>query len=55
MTYVYFRFSHYTSMEKVSCHSKESTPAMAMQNTISVEANIMNIFVKCHLIVLMAS
>ena len=36
----YLHFSHYTSLETLSCHSDESAQAMAMQNIIFVKANI---------------
>ena len=40
----YFHFSHYKSMETLSCHSDEITWAMAIKNIIFVEANVvMNI------------
>ena len=41
----YLHLTHYTSMDTLSCHSDESTIAMAIQNTIFVEANIINISV----------
>ena len=45
----YFHFSHYMSMESLSCHSNESTWAMAIKNIIFVEANVMNISAKFQL------
>ena len=42
-------------METVSWHSNESTWAPIIKNTIYVEANIMNIYVKFQLIPLVAS
>ena len=45
----YFHFSHYKSMETLSCHSNESTWATAIKNTHFVEANVMNIFAKFQL------
>ena len=36
----YFHFSHYKSMETLSCHSKESTRATAIKNILYVEANV---------------
>ena len=44
----YFHFSHYKSMETLSCHSNESTWATATK-TIFVEANVMNISAKFQL------
>ena len=38
-----FHFSQFKSMENLSCHSNESTCAMAIQNTIFIEASVMNI------------
>ena len=45
----YFHFSHYKSMESLSCHSNESTWAMAIKYIIFVEANVMNISAKFQL------
>ena len=39
----YFHFSHYKSMETLSCHSNESTWATAIKNINYVEADVMNI------------
>ena len=39
-----FNFSHYKSMEILSCHSDESAQAMATKNRLFVEPYIMNIF-----------
>ena len=50
-----FHFSHYKSMETLSCHSNESTWAMAIKNIIYVEANVMNMYAKFQLHPLMAS
>ena len=41
-----FLFSHYMSMEILSCHSNESIWATTITNTIYVEANVMNMYVK---------
>ena len=41
-----FRFSHYKSMETLSCHSNQSAYATAIENNIFVEANAMNISAK---------
>ena len=45
----YLHFSHYKSMETLSCHSNESTCIMAIKNIIFVEANVMNISTKFQL------
>ena len=42
-------FSHYKSMETLSCHSNESTWAMTIKNIIYVEANVMNMYAKFQL------
>ena len=41
----YFHISHYKSMETLSCHSIESTLAIAIK-TIFIETNVMNISAK---------
>ena len=45
----YFQFSHYKSMDILSCHNNESTWAMAIKNTVFLEANVMNISAKFQL------
>ena len=40
----YFHFSHYKSMEIISCHSDESTWATAIKNINFIEANVMTKF-----------
>ena len=45
----YFHFSHYKSVETLSCHSSESTWATAIKNLIFVEANVMNVSAKLQL------
>ena len=42
-------FSHYKSMETLSCHSNESTWATTIKNIIYVEASVMNMYVKFQL------
>ena len=44
-----FHFSHYKSMEILSCHSNESTWATTIKNIVYVEANVMNMYAKFHL------
>ena len=44
-----FHFSHYKSMETLSCHSNESTWTMTIKNIICVEANVMNMYAKFQL------
>ena len=44
-----FHFSHYKSMETLSCHSNESTRATGIKNTPYVEPNVMNIAAKFQL------
>ena len=44
-----FHFSHYKSMETLSCHSNESTWAMTIKNIIYVGANVMNMYAKFQL------
>ena len=44
-----FHFSHYKSMETLSCHSNESTWATTIKNIIYVEANVMNMYAKFQL------
>ena len=39
-----FHFSHYKSVEALSCHSNESTRATSTRNVTFVEANVMNIY-----------
>ena len=41
----YFHFSHYKSMETLSCHSIENTWATAIKNTIDVKVYIINIYI----------
>ena len=41
--------SHYKSMEKLNCHSNQSAWALAIENNISVEANVMNMYAKFQL------
>ena len=45
----YFHFSHYKSMQTLSCHSNESTWATAIKKINFVEANVMNISAKFQL------
>ena len=45
----YFRFSHYKSMETLSCHSNESTWATAIKIIFFIETNVMNISTKFQL------
>ena len=45
----HFHFSRYKLMETLSCHSDESTGAMAIKNILFVEANVMNISAKFQL------
>ena len=42
-------FSHYKSMETLSCHSNENIWAIEIKNTIYVEANVINIYAKFQL------
>ena len=49
ITLVYGNFFHYKYMETLSCHSKESTRATTIKNTIYVDANVMNIYAKFQL------
>ena len=44
-----FHFSHYKSMETLSCHSIESTGATSTINVTFVEANVMIISAKFQL------
>ena len=44
-----FNFSHYKSMETLSCHSNQSAHATAIINNTFVEANAMNISAKFQL------
>ena len=44
-----FHFSHYKSMETLSCHSNESTWATTIKNTIYVAANVMSWYTKLQL------
>ena len=44
----YFHFSHYKSMETLSCHSNENHMSNSNKNTLYVEANI-NILSKLQL------
>ena len=44
-----FHFSHYKSMETLSCHSNQSAYATAIKNNSFVEANAMNISAKFQL------
>ena len=41
-----FQFSHYKSMETLSCHNNQSINATARKNCHFVEANAMNISAK---------
>ena len=45
----YFHFSHYRSMETLSCHNNKSTGATAIKIINFVEANIINISAKFQL------
>ena len=44
-----FHFSHFKSMETLSCHSNESTWVTTIKHIIYVEANVMNIYAKFQL------
>ena len=44
-----FHFSHYKTMETLSCHSNENTWATTIKNIIFVEANVMNMYAKFQL------
>ena len=45
----YFHFSHYKSVETLSCHSNKNTWETAIKNNNFVEANVMNISAKFQL------
>ena len=42
-------FSHYKSMETISCHSNQSSNGIGTKNIIYVEANVINIYAKYQL------
>ena len=44
-----FHFSHYNSMETLSCQSNKSTWEMTIKNIIYGEANVMNMYAKFQL------
>ena len=44
-----FHFSHYKSMETLSCCSNESTWAITIKNIIYIETNVMNMYAKFQL------
>ena len=44
-----FHFSHYKSMETLSCHNNETTWATTIKNIIYVETNVMNMYAKFQL------
>ena len=44
-----FHFSHYKSMETLSCHSNETTWATTIKSTAYVETNVMNMYAKFQL------
>ena len=46
---VNFQFSHYKSMETVSCHSNQSSYPTAIKNTTFVEANVLSMYAKFQL------
>ena len=43
---VNFHFSHYKSMETISCHSNQSSYPTGIKNTIYVEDNVINMYAK---------
>ena len=46
---VNFQFSHYKSMETISCHSKQNSYPTAIKNTTFVEANVLSMYAKFQL------
>ena len=46
---VNFQFSHYKSMETISCHSNQSSYPTAIKNTTFVEANVLSMNAKFQL------
>ena len=46
---VNFQFSHYKSMETISCHSNQSSYPTATKNTTFVEANVLSMYAKFQL------
>ena len=50
-----FHFSHYKSMESLSCHSNESTWVTIIKNITYVEANVMHMYESFSFIPLTAS
>ena len=46
---VNFQFSHYKSMETISCHSNQSSYPTAIKNTTFVEANVLSMYAKFQL------
>ena len=45
-----FHFSHYKSIETLSCHSNKTTWATTIKNIIYVETNVMNMYAKFQLL-----
>ena len=46
---VNFLFSHYKSMETISCHSNQSSYPTRIKNMIYVEANVLSMYAKFRL------
>ena len=46
---VNFKFSHYTSMGTISCHSNQSSYPTGIKNTTFVEAYVLNMYAKFQL------
>ena len=46
---VNFHFSHYKSMETISCHSNQSSYPTEIKNTTFVEANVLSMYAKFQL------
>ena len=46
---VNFLFSHYKSMEIISCHSNQSSYPTGIKNTTFVEANVLSMYAKFQL------
>ena len=46
---VNFQFSHYKSMETISCHSNQSSYLTEIKNTNFVEANVLSMYAKFQL------
>ena len=52
---VNFQFSHYKSMETISCHSNQSSYPTGIKNTTFVEANDLSMYAKFQLYPFMVS